>query len=425
MVQYRRKRFELSLLKALKMSLYLSGWLLISTMRAVAAPQALSENTEIMEHQHSLKPLAELPALGAFCVFQYPDNIRQCQLAMTYLIQLRILDWNYLSPHSRRLWHDVIFWVSFLIMAKTENPGFDGRQFPDFENAFYIALLVRCLESGADTATRMLGYWPQNVDKSYYVLIEDFVNSIATGIIIGSLFFLKPSVAMAYKIAVPIITAMLTMVCSFILRGGDVDIGLAVKDKAVVGTIVVVGAGAGAIAIAIVIAEAGAVAGVAVGAIVGAIAGVVVGAIAGAIAVALTVAEAEAEGGAGAGAIALVGAAVEAIAVTGAGAGAGAVAGTLFHQAIRAVALYNFDVMAAYLPYKLFRLGLLFVITELTALTVQILSGTNSGLTLSASYTLAVKKFYDGYYNYPGASIAFWTILWTLLKVSQPHADEP
>ena len=392
--------------KALNISLYLSGWLLLSVITAAADPQALSGNkTEIAKHLHSLEPLAELPALGAFCAFQYPGSIRQCQLVMTYFILFEILDWNYISPHSGRLWHDAIFWASFLIMAKANNPVFDRRRFPDFDDTLYLAIQVRCFEIGADTGIRMLGYWPQKVDKNRYVMFEDIINSVATGLITGSVLLLKPSVTIAYKLSVPFITSILVMTCSNIFSGIGAYVFLMSG--------AVAGAGAGTIV--------GAIAGV--GIVVGdmAIAGTValVGAVAGAIAGAVAVAEAE---DVDVDPIIFI---AEFVAVTVAATAVIHIAVyVLFYEVIIKVALYDFGIMADYLPCGLARSGVLFIITGITALTAQVLSGTNSGLTLSDSWTVAVKKSDYGWYSHLGASIACGMGLWMVLRASQAQRGQ-
>ena len=413
----------MSSLQALKMSLYLSGWLFLSAITVAADPQALSGNkTEIAKHLHFLEPLAQLPVLGAFCAFQYPGSIRQCQLVMMHFILLEILDWNYLSPHSGRLWHDAIFRASFLIMAKAENPVFDRRRFPALGAALDFATLIRCFEIGADTGTRMLGYWPQKVDKNRYALFEDIMNSVATGLITGSVLFLKPSVTIAYKLSVPFITSILVMTCFNIFRGRGAD------------DLLISGAVAGAIAGAVAGAIAGAGATVGVGAVaeVEAIAialalaiaatGAITGAIAGAVAVAVAGAEVEAETGDLYGIIFILEFLVVTAAVTATA--TVFVVNVLSYSAIRKVALYDFGIMANYLPYELARSGVLFIITGITVLTAQVLSGTNSGLTLSDSWTMAVKKSGYGWYSHLGASIACGMGLWMVLRASQPQRGQ-
>ena len=398
--------------KALNISLYLSGWLLLSVITAAADPQALSGNkTEIAKHLHSLEPLAQLPVLGAFCAFQYPGSIRQCQLVMTHFILFEILDWNYLSPHSGRLWHDAIFWASFLIMAKAHNPVFDRRRFPDFGDTLYLATLIRCFEIGADTGIRMLGYWPQKVDENHYVLLKDIVNSIATGLIIGSVLFLQPSVTIAYKLSVPFITSILVMACSNIFRGEEATVFFLIPG-ALAGIIVGIVIGAGAITGAIT----GAIDGIEVIAVAVAVAGggAVAGALAGSGAVTVIVALSESK------AIFMF----EVVAATVTVTVPILVVHVLFYSAIRKVALYDFGIMANYLPYELARSGVLFIITGITALTAQVLSGTNSGLTLSDSWTVAVKKSGYGWYSHLGASIACGVGLWMVLRASQPQRGQ-
>ena len=400
--------------KALNISLYLSGWLLLSVITAAADPQALSGNkTEIAKHLHSLEPLAQLPVLGAFCAFQYPGSIRQCQLVMTHFILFEILDWNYLSPHSGRLWHDAIFWASFLIMAKAHNPVFDRRRFPDFGDTLYLATLIRCFEIGADTGIRMLGYWPQKVDENHYVLLKDIVNSIATGLIIGSVLFLQPSVTIAYKLSVPFITSILVMACSNIFRGEEATVFFLIPG-AVAGIIVGIAIGAVAIAGAIAGAIDGAIDGIEVIAVAVAGGGVFAGALAGSGAVTVTVALYESE----------VIFMLEVVAATVTVTVPILVVHVLFYSAIRKVALYDFGIMANYLPYELARSGVLFIITGITALTAQVLSGTNSGLTLSDSWTMAVKKLWYGWYSHLGASIACGMGLWMVLRASQAQRGQ-
>ena len=413
LVQCHREYLALSSSKALNVSLYLSGWLLLSVITAAADPQALSGNkTEIAKHLHSLEPLAQLPVLGAFCAFQYPGSIRQCQVVMTHFILFEILDWNYLSPHSGRLWHDAIFWASFLIMAKAHNPVFDRRRFPDFGDTLYLATLIRCFEIGADTGIRMLGYWPQKVDENHYVLLKDIMNSIATGLVTGSVLFLQPSVTIAYKLSVPFITSILVMTCSNIFSGRGAYVFLMSGAVAGAGAGTIVGTIVGAIAGVGIVVRDMAIAGTV--ALVGAVAGAIAGAVAVAEAVTVTVALSEPEF------IFML----EVVAATVTVTVPILVVHVLFYSAIRKVALYDFGIMANYLPYELARSGVLFIITGITALTAQVLSGTNSGLTLSDSWTMAVKKLWYGWYSHLGASIACGMGLWMVLRASQPQRGQ-
>ena len=395
--------------------LYLLGWLSFApTALANVSTELTFENDGLAEYEENdLSPLAQLPAWGLFCYTQYPLNLKGCLLVTTFFTQLRTLDRSYLSPHSDRFWYEAIFWVSVMVKAIGDNQVFDRRNFPALIKTMKLAIIIRTVEIGADTGVRILGYWPHIVKKNIYHLFKDCFNSIGTGLVVGSLFFLKPEVSMGYQLSVPVLISTAGMLSSIVVRNDseiNTDWLVVVIAAAVAAVVAGIGAGAGAVVVAEAGVRAGAVAfaGAVVGAVAGAIAVAVVGAVVGAGAVAEAGTVAGVVTGAGVGVIAA------AAVVTGVG------AGFLFCDAIEKIVLHDFSMQDS-LPYDFLRLGGLFILSEGVLFTGQAVSYFNSGNTLSDSGLKIITDLRNRVYDNLGAHILFWPLMWHLLNISRPQ----
>ena len=391
-------------LKSEGFCLYLLSLFFWSAITISAFSQELLTNeTARYEYRSDCGYLSLLPMLGVFCVQQYPAQIEECQYAMTLFTQIGILDLCYQSSHDGRLWHDIIHWTSFLIISIAGNPRFEFGRFPDLREVLEVVIVIRTLEIGADTGARLLGYWPQNVNKNRYAQFRNVINSVSTGIVISSLLLLKMKVAICQRFIMPLLSSLFVMALSVevevekigeeILFGALLNVAL---------TFIVIGGGA------IFEAETGVLVIAGAGAAVAALAGALGGALAGAVAGAVTGAMAVTEPGAGA------------VAASVAVAVAVFATGLLLVMAISSIVRLRldnqgniwFDIQNNALLSNLWRLGGLLAISQASSLLLQIVSDFNSGTPFTDTVAKQMETFCYGFYRNIAAYILFfWGML--------------